>query len=217
MMHSWHYKLIIVIAIVFYLSMVGMVALEIPTIGYSTKVTATVETDLYGGVLIVQTDSGQGSCFVVAQKDGWFYAITARHVAEGTIWVTVDSEVYDAEVVRVDSQVDAAMIRFKSPEKYKIYEFGTAEVGKACTTVGWNGDSRLLYKGYVVSVDFRGFVAANGGVLPGCSGGVLLDEKGLAIGITVASPVYGMSVFDSTALYVPIRFAKAMIVAVLGE
>jgi S1-C subfamily serine protease len=185
----------------------------------------------YSGVLVVQTDSGQGSCFVVTHRNGYWYAITAAHVVrivipnlyggefvrpDMPVSLTVDNEQYDAEIVRVDPEQDVALIRFKSPEKYRVYSFASAEVGESCTTVGWHGKDKLVYKGYVVSRNFQGFIVANGGIIPGCSGGALLNQNGGVIGVTVALPVFGMSAFDSTALYVPARFARAMLIT-LGE
>lgn len=180
----------------------------------SVKSVEITESDPYSGVLIAQTDMGQGSCFTVVYRHGYWYAVTAAHVVDYDLNLTVDEELYKAEIVRIDSEKDIALIRFKSPENYKIYSFDKAKAGEFCTTVGWNQGSRLIYKGYVVSTDLNGQVAANGGVLPGCSGGVLLNQDYNVIGITVAIPTYNFMAFDSTALYVPSRFAAAMVVTI---
>ena len=177
--------------------------------------------DPYNGVLIVESDSGQGSCFVVAEQDGWFYAITAQHVVEdndydrpdfGSI-LTVDDEEYEVEIIRVSSHEDVALIRFKSPETYTIYSFARPEAGEDCTTVGWSDGSRLIYKGNVISTALNGYVAANGGCVPGCSGGVLFNEDNEILGITVAVSVYRRWAWDSTILYTPARFAQALMIA----
>lgn len=171
----------------------------------------------YSGVLIVNTDDSQGSCFVVTQRDGWWYAITAGHIVESSgldpIDLTVDDELYEVEIVRESSNEDLALIRFKSPEEYRVYSFSRAKVGEFCTTVGFNG-GRMIYKGYVVSTSFREYVVANGGVIPGCSGGALLNIQNEVIGVTVAIPVYGFGALDSSALYVPARFAEAMVITI---
>jgi S1-C subfamily serine protease len=173
----------------------------------------TSPIDPYSGVLIVQTDDGQGSCFVVACRGDQWYAITAGHVIESVSSITIDNEQYQAEVVRVGSPEDIALIRFESPEEYKIYSFTKAEVGKSCITIGWSGDSKLVYKGHIVATDFNGRVAANGGIVPGCSGGALLNPSYQVLGVTVAVPIFQEWAFDSTALYVPARFAEAMVIA----
>lgn len=170
--------------------------------------------DPYSGVLIVHTDHGQGSCFTVAQRESWYYAITAWHVTDGATSVVVDDERYEAEVVKVDPNEDVALIRFESSENYRLYSFARAQLGESCTSVGWSRDSKLVYKGHVVSQNFTGFVAANGGVVPGCSGGVLLNDSNEAIGVVVASPVYGFEIFDGTVLYASAQFAEALYITI---
>ena len=182
-----------------------------------------VSLDPYSGVLVVQTAMGQGSCFVVAEQDDWIYAITAFHVVAQTYLpdpnmavLTVDDEQYEAEVRQIDIDQDVALIRFQSPETYRVYTIGTAKVGEACTAVGWSRGSLLVYKGYIVSLDFEGRVVANGGVVPGCSGGPLLNAEGQIIGVTIEVAIYRGWAFDNTALYTPVRFAQALII-MIGE
>lgn len=193
-----------------------VVAIITLVLAFSIRTWVEYTPSPYSGVLIVNTDTGQGSCFVVAQHNGWWYAITAGHVTESYGYeqtVTVDYELYEAEVVRESYNEDVALIRFQSPENYRVYSFADAVVGEACTTVGFSG-SKLTYKGHVVSTNFRGYVVANGGVLPGCSGGALLNERNEIIGVTVAVPIYSFGAMDSSALYVPARFAEAMVTTI---
>ena len=173
--------------------------------------------DLYSGVLVVNSDSGQGSCFVVAQHDGFWYAITAKHVVQMAPTLTVDDEKYTVELIRTGCLEDIALIRFKSPEQYRIYPVSRAEVGEFCVTVGWSQGSRLIYRGSIVALDYEGFVIANGGVLPGNSGGPLLDANDAVIGVTVQVAVYRGGVFDNTALYTPARFVEAIMLAGIGD
>ncbi len=183
-----------------------------------------IELDPYGGVLVVESDGGQGSCFVVAEQDGWFYAITAQHVVEDDDYdrsdfgfdpiLTVDDEEYEAEIVRVSSHEDVALIRFQSPETYTIYSFGRAIAGEACVTIGWSDGSRLIYKGNIISTDLRGYVAANGGAVPGCSGGVLLNSDMEILGVTVRVSMYRGGYWDSTMLYTPARYAEALLMTI---
>ena len=186
--------------------------------------TEIVQPDLYSGVLIVETDNGQGSCFVVAQREDYWYAITAGHVVKAPTYpyvqpefedgpsIAVDDEEYAVEIVQIDSDEDVALIRFKSPEKYRIYLFSTVDVGESCIAAGWSRETFLRYPGSVVALDFKNFIVANGGVVPGCSGGPLLDKDGNVIGITAQIAVYRGQMFDSMALYVPARYAVALLI-----
>ncbi len=167
--------------------------------------------DPYAGVLLVTGDFGSGSCFVIDRRDDYWYAITAAHVLEYEDAVTVDEEFYEVEIVDVDDMNDVALIRFRSPEVYVIYEFADAVAGEPCVAVGWSSGSRLVYKGYVVSTDLDGDIAANGGVLPGCSGGPLLNAENKVLGVTKAVTIRYIGVFDSTAVYVPAFVAEMLI------
>ena len=182
----------------------------------SVIIWATQAPPLYSGVLMVETKRGYGSCFIVDQRDEWWYAITAEHVVNPGSNITVDMEMYDAEIVKVDSEEDVALIRFQSPEDYRIYSFGKLRVGRPCTTIGWSRGSQLIYKGNIVSQNFGGYIVANGGVVPGCSGGVLFNEHNDIVGVTVAYAAYRFCAFDSTALYTPARYAEAL-VTTIGE
>ncbi len=181
----------------------------------AVSVSSQLQPGPYDGVLLVETAMGSGSCFVVARRGDWWYAITANHVVTPSDSLMVDG--FSAEIVRADAEADVALIRFKSPGQYRVYSFAKAELGRPCTTVGWSEGSKLVYKGNVVSVNLKGFIAANGGVVPGCSGGPLLNENGEVIGITVQVSVYYSQIWDNTALHVPSRFAKALVITIGAE
>ncbi len=183
----------------------------------STSV-VVVELDLYSGILPIEGLNTRASCFVVAQRDEWWYAVTASHFINPGDDLTVDAEQYPVEIVRIDSEEDVALVRFKSPETYRIYTFASAVVGESCVTVGWAGEEqvRMVYKGHVVALGFQGKIVSNCGVVPGCSGGALFNAAGEVIGVTVMAPIY-RCIFDSTIMYVPARFAAALVMTIGGE
>ena len=204
----------------------GIERVKVPNIRTSEMVQEQVTVPDLGGVLEVVTGDGQGSCFIVARKGGWYYAITAAHVVESIDYfgrypdfsaspdVKVGKERYPTEVVRVDSEMDVALIRFKSKQIYPVYAIARAKIGESCVTMGWSRNSFLQYKGYIVSLDYSGRIMANGGVVPGCSGGPLMNAKGEIIGVTVAFPIYRSFGFDSSSLHVPARFIEALLITI---
>lgn len=171
--------------------------------------------DPYSGILVATNNITQGSCVVVAHHEGWWYAVTAQHVTtQGTETLLVD-QAYESEIVRIDPQMDLALIRFQSPEVYATYGFADAEMGESCRTVGWYDDAQVAYEGAVVTLYWTtGLTASNTGVHPGCSGGALLNEDGQLIGMTIAmSAMYG-GVLDSTVFAVPSRYLEAMTIVI---
>ena len=156
---------------------------------------------------------GSGSCYVIAHKGDWWYAATAKHCVEDASGWLADG--HKAELVRKDPDADVAMIRFKAPdESYTVLQLADPEIGEVCTAVGWAGDTFVQYKGFVVGINFKvgddKHVVANSGLFPGCSGGPLLNSSGEVIGTTSAVAARG-AIFDSTGLFVPVKYIRAML------
>lgn len=183
--------------------------------------------DLRQSILLLEcydeddTLAGQGSCFVVTEKDSWIYAVTARHCVENydpwgnslsdVKWLKVDGK--DAWVVRKDPDADVALIRFKSDKTYVPLSLADPVRGEECKTVGWTSGAFLQFKGHVAGWGFECgddfYTVANTGLFPGCSGGVLLNRQNEVIGVTVAVPVYG-GIWDTVGLYVPVKYVRAL-------
>lgn len=114
-----------------------LVLFAVPVTGYvvlrQTQEQVEVITDSHSGVLVVETEAGQGSCFVVAKQGTYWYAITAAHVVEadyGPAMHVIVDELYPAEIVRVDPNEDVALIRFQSMGKrYMVYELAEVQLG----------------------------------------------------------------------------------------
>jgi len=165
---------------------------------------------------------GHGSCFVVAEKDGYWYAITAKHCVEETDYAEVfirDVPVLKiggvvVELMRKDPDVDVALVRFRSDAEYVILPLAEPVVKEPCVTVGWAGGTFLQFKGHVAGFDFKAgdekYTVTNTGLYPGCSGGALLNANGEVIGVTVAVAAY-RGIWDTVGLYVPIRFVRSML------
>lgn len=177
---------------------------------------------------------GHGSCFVVAEKDGWWYAVTAKHCVEDrqmigwgpdgqmqyetrdVKWFKIDGN--DAWIMRKDSDTDVALVRFKSDKTYFPLSLADPVQGEECKTVGWTGGAFLQFRGHVAGWGFecgkdKFYTVANTGLFPGCSGGVLLNEKNEVIGVTVAVPVYN-GIWDTVGLYVPIKYVRALMAVI---
>ena len=65
-----------------------------------------------------------GSGVIIARKNNYYYVLTAKHVI-GKIFkgdeigiMTIDGSYHLAELIKVDEKIDAALIKFKSPNKY---------------------------------------------------------------------------------------------------
>lgn len=166
--------------------------------------------------------AGQGSCFVVAEENGWWYAVTAKHCVEeydwtggylqDVKWLKVDGN--DAWIVRKDPDTDVALVRFKGDRTYVPLSLADPVRGEKCETIGWTGGTFLRFKGHVAGWGFecgkdKFYTVANTGLFPGCSGGVLLNEDNEVIGVTVAVPYYD-GIWDTVGLYVPIKYVRAL-------
>lgn len=204
-------------AIIIIVSMLGFIvwgSLSPPSGPVVQDVPETSDTvDPLSGILKLDTPIGQGSCFVVAKRGEWVYAVTVRHVLRPGMSFTIDG--ITAEIVRVSTNEDLALVRFRSSLSYKIYRLAReVKIGEPCRAIGWRGNNRFVYRGYVVAVDYKDQVVANTGCMPGCSGGALLNDRGEVIGVITGSPMTSAGILDSTVLFVPARFVEALIVTI---
>lgn len=128
------------------------------------------------------------------------YVLTAAHVVtdEENVRVVFDDapEGYEAEVVKVDKDLDFALLRIKTPPPAlgalaASYTCDQPELGQAVTVVGWPLDlGRIEANGYIAGAETeRGpWLKSLIAVLPvtfGNSGGPVYDWRGRVIGIVV--------------------------------
>ena len=144
------------------------------------------------GVVTVFAGSGHGSGFVVADN----LILTNHHVAGNAKNATIktDSGIeFVGEVVRSDSFLDIALIKTEVmlPNFFKINR-NLPKVGSEVFAIGSPLDESLkstISKGIVSAIrDENGkkLIQSDVNVIPGNSGGPLLNAKGDVIGITVS-------------------------------
>lgn len=135
--------------------------------------------DLNGAVK-VECDAGQATASVVAYRDGWYYAATAKHVTDAASWIKIDGA--RAEVFAESGRRDVALIRWKSARAYTVYPLARAELGQECWAVGYPYAGQVVNRGWVSQVGGKA-VWHNAGGTYGFSGGPLLSAKGELLGI----------------------------------
>lgn len=147
--------------------------------------------DAVGSVVLVQTDGGHGSGFLVS-ADG--YLLTNAHVVGDAKVVRIRwSDGYSAtgDVVRLHKGRDIALIK-TSPHSRPALPLrpGLVEAGEAAYAIGAPLDEKFqgtLTRGVVSATRIYGglsFIQSDVTVNPGNSGGPLLDDKGRVIAIT---------------------------------
>jgi len=150
-------------------------------------------TGLRAAVATIVSDSGSGSGFFV-NKDG--YLLTNYHVVGSSKFVKVKlSTERDliGEVIRFDKSRDVALIKTEQiavqPMAIRdsepnigeeVYVLGSPLGDKFSTTL-----TKGILSGYRTLKEQR-FLQSDASILPGDSGGPLLDAQGSVIGITVA-------------------------------
>jgi S1-C subfamily serine protease len=178
----------------------------------------------YRGVVSITTIQGCGSGFVVAEdKDHWYVA-TAAHVVDNGANLPVSAPMVNGVVGEViaygnaNNEDDVAIIKVrKYNRRYRVYQLAATSQEARVRGVGFiyeNGFENpefTVYHGRVTTLDWKGFIAHNGGVFPGNSGGPLLDEWGRAVGVCSRAPVAWGVPFETAALFVPAATVTEML------
>jgi S1-C subfamily serine protease len=179
-------------------------------------VTITSEVDFGAGVA-----AGTG---IVIGSDG--LVVTNHHVVEGatdiTVTVVTTGATYDAEVLGYDATKDVAVLRLDEATGLATAtaDPGGVDVGDGVTAVGdaggdggsltaADGTVTALHRSITVSDEqtdeasrLRNLIEVDADIIPGDSGGALLDESGDVVGMNVAASSGSPSI---TGYVIPIR------------
>lgn len=183
------------------------------------------------GVVLVDTvlPGGEGAgTGITLTSDGT--VLTNYHVVEGATKITVTDSTtgrnYTATVVGHDQTHDIAVLRLTGASGLStaVVNGATSSVGTAVTAVGQGGGQGVLYaaQGTITATDqeitagdeagtsasekLTGLIETSADVVPGYSGGPLLDAQGRVVGIDTAASSGG----DITGYAVPIDQAMSI-------
>ena len=150
-----------------------------------------------GGVILnIDLVSGAfGTYQLVGHKGDTYYALTAYHVIAQKIQ-TKKATMFNLngqqlQICIYDKAHDWALLKFKSKQDKHILKIAYSKVGQEALAIGFISQDILLsgsyyktyWKGHVVSTDINGCIIFNGGILPGNSGGPLLNNDCQVIGL----------------------------------
>lgn len=156
-------------------------------------------------VYVFQTDDitddeakgGVGSGTIVAERDGYYYILTNKHVCdifdEGTCYVVQDQEngqLHELQFVkRTESQYDLSLWRIKVSEldnKQAINGINISYPQDSLYSVGsYLGNAYIYVEGTYAGYD-GDFSLANLSCAPGCSGSGIFNKDGELIGVIFA-------------------------------
>jgi len=179
------------------------------------------------GVVMVDTvlTNGEGAGTGIVLTSGGI-VLTNYHVVEGStsIRVKANGKTYTAKVLGSDETHDVAVIKLQGASGLKTASLDTSKaiLGEKVTAVGQGGGLGTLYKtsGTVTATNQRitasddgsgsnaetlkGLLQTNAQIVPGYSGGPLVDSSGEVIGMDTAAssgtPVTGYAIPISSAV-----------------
>lgn len=131
------------------------------------------------------SNGGYCSSVVINAADG--YVVTAAHcIADEAVSYTVDH--VDASVVRVNRLLDLAVVKLRLRKGATTLPLAAAfpRVGSAVAVLGYPLGARTLTMqvGVVANPDVDGLAWVNADLLPGDSGGAIVNAAGELVGIT---------------------------------
>jgi S1-C subfamily serine protease len=166
-------------------------------------------------IIMLEGSGGCGSAFIVAQRDGWTYAMTARHVTSyfNNMKMSFTADGQPAEFVKDSTTADVALVRFHAVKAYHIFTFVDATLDQEVHAYGWTIEEGkkvfFCYHGAISCIDYtENMYVYNGGLVPGMSGGPVLNSMNQVVGInTAVGSIFG-SFVPNLSLLTPSRFAR---------
>lgn len=182
-----------------------------PHIPKSAITTQEIVSLVQPATVLIETNRGKGSGFIVTSYEGKFLVFTNAHVARGSSWITItttEGKKYPADILKINNPGDVAILSitvlenlpYASINNFVSYE--NVEIGEDILVFGNPfGYSQTVTKGIVsgkrklplasewgAPVDVIQHDAATA---PGSSGGLVINMQGKIIGIHTAGSVYG--------------------------
>ena len=173
-------------------------------------------------VVYIETDTGTGSGMIIS-SDG--FVLTNAHVVQNSTAVKITLSGggnYSATIVGRDENVDLAVLKINAQNLAKV-EFGDSDMveqGDEVFTLGYpfgiKGD--VSFKEGTISREIADgantYLETSAEMLPGNSGGPLVNAWGKVIGVNSASfgqSIKGIAVGETIKFAIPINIAKNLI------
>jgi len=147
-------------------------------------------------VVTIFAGDGHGSGYFIS-NDG--HVLTNAHVVGGAKYVAVKTDTGEeivGSVIRKDKRRDVALIKIDKQTPPIIIRTHPAKIGEEVYAIGSPLDKNLsssISKGIISSyreIDGMDYLQSDVNVLPGSSGGPLIDSNGKLLGMTVSGRIF---------------------------
>ena len=142
----------------------------------------------FAGVRVLHSNLGHGTGFIVQETDLDITLVTAAHVLRHT---TPKAGIFTVKVLGIHPKRDIAVVRVaKSGLPVHVYQLGKANLGDSAIGLGFAGREQapVQTRGFIVSLQYGQYIVFNGGVQPGMSGGPVVTDNGLVVGVCSQVP-----------------------------
>jgi Flp pilus assembly protein TadD len=163
-------------------------------------IAASPTANISDRIVLIQTQSGQGSGVIIRHTGNTYTILTAAHVVDDLrnlpLQITTpDQQKHISNPIAVKiapGSLDLATISFQSEQNYAVAELGNSDTvtkGQAIFAAGFQGTALKFHAGTVVAISHQfqsqgyGLAIGNATIFPGMSGGGLFNDAGTLIGI----------------------------------